>query len=354
MRTFGGISGAIIGALILTQAKSILTLLDMTERIRQNRGPSGAFEDTDFSSMIQAEKGELYFCVDGGGSRSRGRFVDIEGTVFAEAKGGPCNPSTDLERAAASVVDVWSHCCSVVGRPNKQFKGVVFAVGAAGAYIDVGKDFLTACPPFARSCLMSDGYAALIGADFGAPCSLLIIGTGVAGHRLYGNGRSIQRGAWGWIGGDRGGGSWIGRKALRQCFAALDGAVPKDALSRETLRAIGGIEGLRAGWMRDLGPDRLAALAPLVLEQAVAGDEAARCIRDRAVEHLAALVAVISGPDAPLFAAGGLVAPLRALLSEKTGLPILEPKADALTGCRLVATGRAPEERALLLPPDIH
>jgi glucosamine kinase len=304
--------------------------------------------------MIQAGKGELYFCVDGGGSRSRGRFIDIEGTVFAEARGGPCNPSTNLEKAVASVVDLWSHCCSVVGRPNNEFKGAVFAVGAAGAYIDVGKDFLTACPPFARSCWMSDGYAALIGADFGAPCSLLIAGTGVAGHRLYANGRSIQRGAWGWIGGDRGGGSWIGRKALRHCFTALDGVVPEDALSRETLRAIGGIEGLRAGWMRDLGPDRLAALAPLVLEQAVAGDEAARRIRDRAVEHLAALIAVISGPDVPLFAAGGLVSPLRALLSEKTGLPILEPKADALTGCWLVATGRAPEERALLLSPDTH
>jgi hypothetical protein len=56
----------------------------------------------------------------------------------------------------------------------------------------------------------------------------------------------------------------------------------------------------------------------------------------------------------PLFAAGGLVSPLRALLSKKTGLPLLEPKGDALTGCWLVATGRAPEERALLLSPDIR
>src|SRR5260370_33832886 len=29
--------------------------------------------------MIQAGNGELYCCVDGGGSRSRGRFVDIVG-----------------------------------------------------------------------------------------------------------------------------------------------------------------------------------------------------------------------------------------------------------------------------------
>jgi glucosamine kinase len=319
------------------------------------RGPSlAAFEYADFWSMIQAGNNELSFCVDGGGSRSTGRFVDIDGNVLAEAAGGPCNPATNLMRAVASVVDLWSRCCSVIGRPNNRFEGVVFAVGAAGTYIDAGKDFLAACPPFARFCLMSDGYAALIGAGFGAPCSLLIVGTGVAGHRLYADRRSIQRDAWGWIAGDRGGGSWIGQKALRHCFAVLDGVVPKDALSREILRAIGGVEELRVGWMRNLGPDRLAALAPLVLEQAAAGDDKARRIRDRAVEHLAALIAVIASPDAPLFAAGGLVSPLRSLLSKRTDLPILEPNADALTGCWLVATGRAPEERALLFGETVE
>ena len=78
---------------------------------------------------------------------------------------------------------------------------------ARRVHIDGGKDFLAACPPFARSCSMSDGYAALIGAGSGAPCSLLIMGTGIAGHRLFANGWSIQRDAWGWIAGDRGSGS---------------------------------------------------------------------------------------------------------------------------------------------------
>jgi glucosamine kinase len=290
----------------------------------------------------------LYFCVDGGGTRSRGRLVDISGTALAEAAGGPCNPSTNFERAVASVVDLWSQCCSTAGRPNSQLEGVVSAIGSAGTYLDAGKAFLAACPPFARSCLMSDGYAALIGAGSGAPCSLIIVGTGIAGHRLYANGLSIQRDAWGWIAGDRGSGSWIGQKALRHCLAALDGVMPQDGLSRALLARIGGVETLRGGWLSDLGPDRLAALAPLVLDEANAGDGTARRIRDRAVEHLAALIGVIASPDAPLFAAGGLVAPLHALISAKAGLPILEPKGDALTGCWLVAMGRAPVERALL------
>jgi len=300
------------------------------------------------------EQGELYFCVDGGGTRSRGRLLDGRGGALAEAAAGPCNPSTDLQRAVASIVDLWNQCCAAIGRSNVEFARVVFAIGSAGTYIDGGKDFLAACPTFARSCMMSDGYAALIGAGSGAPCSLLIVGTGIAGHRLYANGWSIQRDAWGWIAGDRGSGSWIGQKALRHFFAALDGVVPHDGLSRAVLGGIGGIEKIREGWMRGLGPERLAALAPLVLEQADAGDQTARRIRDRAVELLAALIGVIASPDAPLYAAGGLVGPLRAPLSEKAGLPILEPNGDALTGCWLVATGKAPEERALLFGETVE
>jgi glucosamine kinase len=305
-------------------------------------------------TTIEAGQGELFFCVDGGGTRSRGRIVDVGGSALVDAAGGPCNPSTNFERAVASIVDLWRQCCSAIGRPNDGFEGVVFAIGSAGTYLGGSEAFLAACPPFPRHCLMSDGYAALIGAGSGAPCSLIIIGTGVAGHRLYANGLSIQRDAWGWIAGDRGSGSWIGQKALRHCLAALDGVVPKDALSDKVLSAIGGVGKLRGGWMRDLGPERLAALAPLVLEQASAGDETARRIRDRAVEHLAALIGVIASPDAPLYAAGGLVAPLRALLSQKAGLPILEPKGDALTGCWLVAIGKAPKERALLFGETVE
>ena len=150
-------------------------------------------------------------------------------------------------------------------------KGSSFALGSAGIYLGAGKTFVAACPPFSRHCVMSDGYAALIGAGSGAPCSLIIIGTGVAGHRLYANGLSIQRDAWGWIAGDRGSGSWIGQKALRHCLAALDGVAPQDGLSRAVLSAIGGVETLRGGWMRDLGPERLGALAPLVLERGERG-----------------------------------------------------------------------------------
>ena len=290
----------------------------------------------------------VYFCIDGGGSKSRGRLVDSRGALLSEATAGPCNPGTHLDKAVQSVGDLWRQCCAGARRPPDRFDDVVFSVGAAGIYVDRGAKFLAACPPFARAHVLSDGYAALIGAGDGKPCSLIIIGTGVAGHRLFPNGVSIQRDAWGWIAGDRGSGSWIGQKALRHFFAALDGVVPQDELSRAISAEIGGIQGVRAGWMRDLAPFRLAALAPIVLRQADAGDVTSRRILDRAIEHLAALIGVITDRDTALYAAGGLVPALRERLAKKAGHLILEPKGDALKGCWLVASGQAPEERALL------
>lgn len=295
----------------------------------------------------------LTFCVDGGGTRSRGRLVDREGRALAFAESGPCNPSTNRARALASLADLWAQCCSAAGRDPDARSATTLAVGAAGLYVPAARDaFLAECPSFAGTSAMSDGYAALIGAGRGEPCALAIIGTGIAGHRLYADGRSIQRDAWGWVAGDRGSAAWFGRAALRHCFAALDGIVAHDGLSRAVLSSIGGTGPIAAGWLRDLGPDRLGALAPTVFEQASLGEPHALAIRDRAVEHLASLIRVLDAAGVPLYAAGGLVEPLRPLLEDRIGRDIRKPEADALAGCWLVASGQAPQERASLFGND--
>ena len=101
---------------------------------------------------------------------------------------------------------------------------VVLSIGAAGLYVPSARArFLAAIPQFAETITLSDGYAALIGAGGGNPCGLIAVGTGVAGHRLWPNGWSARRDAWGWIGGDRGSGAWLGRKALRHTLMVIDG-----------------------------------------------------------------------------------------------------------------------------------
>lgn len=287
-------------------------------------------------------------CIDGGGTRCRARLVDAQGRTLAQAEDGPCNPSTDTARATASTLAVWRRCAADAGLDADNTGATVLAIGAAGLYVPSARErFLAALPSFARTVTMSDGYAALIGAGGGKPCGLIIMGTGIAGHRLWPDGSSVQRDAWGWIGGDRGSGAWMGRKALRHMLAVLDGVRPADGLSAQVLATFGGLAKLHET-MVGMGPDRLGTLAPLVLAAAGEGVVSAVRIRDKAIDHLAALARVLDiGPGDMLYAAGGLAAIFAAPLGDKLGHAVSIPAADAMQGGYLVAIGRAPVERVV-------
>lgn len=290
---------------------------------------------------------ELIFCVDAGGTRSRGRIVARDGAVLAEAEGGACNPTTDLARAAASLTQLWADCAAAAGHDPADPAGVALALGGAGLTVaSVRVALLAALPRFRRAVVMSDGYAALIGAGAGVPCGLIIAGTGVAAHRLYADGSSIERDGWGWIAGDRGSGAWFGQRALRHALAVADGIVPRDALADAVFATLRAISPEPRGWLPGLGPDRLGVLAPLVLDAAAAGVATACAIRDRGVAHLGALAGALDlGADDALYLSGGLAPALRPLLAHHLGRVVSAPGADARTGCYLVATGAAPAER---------
>ena len=288
--------------------------------------------------------GRATFCVDAGGTRCRGRLVSPDGRVLAEGEDGPCNPSTDPARATASLIGLWTRCAA-----GHDAAKVTLALGGAGlAAPSVRAAFLAALPRFGRAVVMSDGYAALIGAGGGVPCTLVIAGTGVVGHRLFADGGSIERDGWGWIGGDRGSGAWIGQRALRHALAAHDGVLPRDALAERVLAALRARAGTPRGWVVGLGPDHLAALAPLVLAAAEEGDAAAGAILDRAGAHLAALARALDPlAEVRFYLAGGLAEVMRPRLATLLGRSVSLPAADARSGCLLVATGAAPPERVI-------
>lgn len=265
----------------------------------------------------------------------------------AEGAAGACNPATDCAGAAASLTRLWHTCATGAGHDPADLDVVTLALGGAGLGVAAARDgLLHAAPRFSRAVTLSDGYAALIGAGGGAPGALIIAGTGAVGHRLYADGRSFMRDGWGWVGGDRGSGAWIGRRALRHALAAADGVVPQDRLSARVGAALRALAPLPRGWIPLMGPERLAALAPLVLEAATEGETAALAIRERAVTHLASLAGTLDvTPALPLWLAGGLAPALRALLAVRLGRAVAAPVGDALTGSWLVATGRAPPER---------
>jgi glucosamine kinase len=290
----------------------------------------------------------VYFCVDAGATRSRGRLYDASGKILAGAEAGPANASYDCEQAVASVLDLWRQLNAAAGRDAAHVSGAHLSIGGAGLYVQRPRDaFVARLPAFGEITTMSDGYAALVGAGSGKPCALVSIGTGVAGHRLFEDGTSIQRDAWGWVVGDRGGGCWMGTRAARHAIEVLDGLIPPSALSRAVMDRIGGIQGLLNGALANLNGQRLAAFAPLVLEQAGTGCPVASEILSRALGYLAALVRVLKAENAPLYLNGGLAEVLKPALAERIGRPVDQAQGDALAGCLLVAQGKAPPERVV-------
>jgi glucosamine kinase len=263
-----------------------------------------------------------------------------DGAVLAQAQAGPCNISTDPVTSALNIISVWRSCAAIAGCDAGLPGAVRAVIGAAGTLpLATRQIFLKALPEFGALDLVMDGHAAMIGAGLGRPCLLIIAGTGAVGHGLYSDGRSIRRDGWGWIGGDRGGGAWIGRKAIRHAVDVSDGLCPPTPLGLKVLAEFepkGGIASALAG----IRPHEIAAYARLVFQGARQGDEFAEALIERAVGHFANLVALLDiEPDLPVFMAGGMAIEITHRLARRLSREILNPETDALHGCYLIATG---------------
>ena len=133
---------------------------------------------------------------------------------------------------------------------------------------------------------------------------LLYAGTGSVSYHLRADGAVFRAGGYGYLIDDAGAGYWLGHKALKHVFRALDerGQPATTPLARALYEALGsddwdGIISTVYGG----GRSRVAALAPSVAHAAEQGDSAALYILEQAGKELARLANVILGRlDKPL------------------------------------------------------
>jgi glucosamine kinase len=142
--------------------------------------------------------------------------------------------------------------------------------------------------------LCGDEEIALDGAFSGGPGILIIAGTGSNFIGRAADGTKYCAGGWGPAIGDEGSGYWIGQEALRAGFWAHDRNV-----ATILLREIGEFWATESlGEIVEKANERpspdFAALAPIVVRCAKAGDELAQAILERAGEELAEQVALVA------------------------------------------------------------
>lgn len=292
----------------------------------------------------------IFVGVDGGGTRSRALAADAEGREVAVVEGpaGLVNPR-DPAAAAAVVAEMVRRAAETAGAslPAESLwaglagagregsrRAVEAALGGAGVArrLGVGTDVEAA-----RADAFSDG-----------PGILLVAGTGSVVLAVDPSGERVTVGGWGSLLDDEGSGYRIGLEGLQAVVRSADGRAPETTLAR----AFAGPTGVSAStdlpdWVAGAAKRDVAALAPILLQAAQAGDAAAAQVVRRALEGVRELLGAAlartaewAGPP-PLALSGGLVREGSALREPVTAI-------GAKLGCDVLRDPVVPERGAAL------
>lgn len=199
----------------------------------------------------------------------------------------------------------------------------------------------------------NDGVAALAAGTGGRRYGIVIIsGTGMIALGFDATGKRVRAGGWGALLGDGGSGYAIGAAVLRAFTWAVDGRGPQTSLVDAVMNhlELDNPQQLVRWTYDDIAWHRFAALAPLAVTHAQAGDSVANAILDQAADDLAVAVQAVAAQldfgdqSFPLVMAGGSLRPgplaerLTALLADRlpTARPT-RPQVDPCVGAALLA-----------------
>jgi glucosamine kinase len=242
---------------------------------------------------------KAFLGIDGGGTHTRAVLVDESGRVLGQGESGPSNyHNVGLSQAAQSMRTATEVAWKDAG---KKFRTADSAfIGCAGVKSSLDIAWMTAAAegedlaPAGEIVTQNDIYNALSGGLSGRPGIALIGGTGTNCLGCDTSGETSMCGGWGWLLDDEGGGFGLALAAMRAAVRSADGRAKPTKLLPAVLAFLGlsePAEILARLYVDAWTPDELAAIAPIVIRQAVEGDSAAIQIMQSGAKALAALVA---------------------------------------------------------------
>lgn len=254
--------------------------------------------------------------------------------------------------AAARIADAVRHALT----GPRLVRGGILVVGAAGAGRHEEREELRSAlrthDLADRLVVTSDVDLALAAAFGTGPGLLLIAGTGSIATLRTPDGTVRRAGGLGWQIGDEGSAYWIARRALQAMGRTQDGRGETTLLSERIPAALRlPSQAAVARWSVTAAPGEVAALAPVVVAAAEAGDATARAILGEATAELVALVQSLAGgvPELQVALSGGLAkpgGPLHARLVEgiaaTAGLRVLGHAVDPVAGALVLAAAAEP------------
>lgn len=241
--------------------------------------------------------------LDGGGTKTvclLARAAD--GVVLGRGVGGPANVhAVGRERARVSLDTAVAGAFAAAGLPVQPLAAV--ALGCAGADRPDDRALMTellqtvvSVVDAPRCLVVNDGAIALRAAIPAGPGVLVIAGTGSIGYGRDAAGHEHRAGGWGYLLDDAGSAYAVGLAGLSAVLRAHDGRAGPTALAAPLLAAwsLQRPEDLIGQVYRQPVPrEAIAALAPLVVAAARAGDAAARAILAAAGSALGELAVAV-------------------------------------------------------------
>ena len=277
----------------------------------------------------------LVLGLDVGGTSTRVLAVTPHGVRRGAGRASGGNPTgLGPERAAAALAEAVAQ--ALTGLDPADVRHVVLGLAGGGALpsgadMPGGEAFTRVWDQTGIRCPIEyepDALIAFAAGTAAAEGSLLLSGTGAVAIAVKDRTMAARADGHGWLLGDRGSGFWLGRQAVLAAMAELDGEGPATVLTGlviESLRLLrsspvagpaSGADACTPLTAREMvaavmsePPTALARLAPLLTAACEAGDAVATAIADRAVEHLAATLTTVRGPDAtsPIVLAGSVL-----------------------------------------------
>lgn len=289
--------------------------------------------------------------IDGGGTTTRAVIIDENMQELGRGEAGSSNHySVGVERAVENIRQAVAAALRVAGVAQNEI--VSLGLGLAGACTDAEQNLLRAaiapvCPT-PKLAIDEDVVAAQAGAFGGGAGAVCIAGTGANCFGINENGQRARVDGLGPLLGDRGSGYWIGEQTLRTICKMEDGIVPKSPLLEKVLQQLeaADVAGLvQLVYQPDFERDRIAGLAPVVMQLSQEDDNASTGILQSAGRELAATtIAVLRALNLQQ------VAPVGGILSQQTalretyetelkteGAQVVEAKYDAVIGAALLA-----------------
>lgn len=268
--------------------------------------------------------------VDGGGSHCR--FALLHDGRRYEVKLGSANMTTDLG-AALQVIDAGIDALAHEANIARAIVEMAPAhLGMAGVADPMRAQEIARALPFYSCALTDDRPTALKGAFGDDDGFVAALGTGsffagqIGGDMRFGGG-------WGLVLGDEASGGWLGKAALRRMMGVFDHPHTHTDMIDTLKQLVGPSRSDVVQFAISKAPHEFAALAPIVMDAADAGDDHAIDIVEVGAEHIRkGLVRIGWDRHVPVALTGGLGVRYAPYLCQEIKDVLVHPNGTALDG----------------------